>query len=210
METTAFDRRDLVVGTVIALVMAGVFVSIGGKPLLVTFIPGLIVTWGVYVWMCRGGAPVPSLEATYPIYHAALAWQFIHFFEEFSTGFNDGFPAMYGSPAYGPVLFVGINMFSYFVFMLTFVGVFRGGLRFLLVPVLFFAIYGAMGNAIAHMVWAVMRGGYFPGLFTAAVYWILGPILLVRLVGGARTTLIVIALFAVVLIPTLVLTAAPM
>ena len=209
MSETRLTREDLTIGTAIAIAMGIVFVAIGGVPLLVTFIPGLVVTWGVFAWMQARAMPLPQVEAAYPIYFGALAWQFIHFTEEFITGFRSEFPPLFHAPAYGAELFVGINMFSYFVFVVAFLLVFAKGLNFLYVPVLFFAVYGAVGNAIAHVLWVAWERAYFPGFFTALVYWAIGPILLVRLTGSKRLAGVAIAVFALILAPTLLLTMRP-
>jgi hypothetical protein len=206
MNGSALTGRDLAIGTGIAGIMGWTFVAVGGVPLAVTFVPGLIVTWGIFAWMWRHGVPLPPAETTYPLYFGALAWQFIHFCEEFITGFNAAFPPLFGSPGYGADLFVGINMFSYFVFTLAFILVFARGLRFLYVPVLFFAVYGVVGNAVAHVVWVAWERAYFPGFFTAPVYWLLGPLLLTRLTGSRRIAGVAIAAFAVLLVSVLLST----
>jgi hypothetical protein len=199
MTETRITRRDLAIGTGIALVMAGTFVAVGGRPLLVTFIPGLVVAWAIFAWMQTRGVALPDVGAVYPLYFGSLAWQFIHFSEEFITGFRLAFPPLFGADAYGADLFVGINMFSYFVFTIAFILVFSRGLTFLYVPVLFFAIYGVVGNALAHVLWVIWERTYFPGFFTALLYWVLGPLLLVRLSGSRRTTGVAIASFALLL-----------
>jgi hypothetical protein len=199
MNEIRLTQRDLAIGTGIALVMAATFVAVGGQPLLVTFVPGLVVTWAIFSWMQIRGVALPEVGAVYPLYFGALAWQFIHFGEEFYTGFRLAFPPLFGAQAYGAELFVGINMFSYFVFTIAFILVFARGLTFLYVPVLFFAVYGVVGNAIAHVLWVIWERAYFPGFFTALVYWVLGPMLLVRLTGSRRIAGVAIAAFAVLL-----------
>jgi len=206
MSEIRLTQKDLAIGTAIAIVMGIVFVAVGGAPLLVTFVPGLVVAWGVFAWMQRTSTPLPQVDAAYPIYFGALAWQFIHFTEEFITGFRSAFPPLFHAPGYGAELFVGINMFSYFVFTVAFLLVFAKGLNFLYVPVLFFAVYGAVGNAIAHVLWVVWERAYFPGFFTALAYWVIGPALLVRLTGSKRVASVAIAVFALILVPTLLLT----
>lgn len=64
-----------------------------------------------------------------------------------------------------------------------------------------------LGRAIAHVVWAATRGGRFPGLYTAVVYRIIGPILPAKLTGSARTAGIVVV-FAIIPIPALLTTTA--
>ena len=54
-------------------------------------------------------------------------------------------------------------------------------MKFPMVIVWFFTIAATLGNAVLHPLLAFKVGGYFPGLFTSFAYWILGPILFMRL-----------------------------
>ena len=60
-----------------------------------------------------------------------------------------------------------------------------------------------IGNGIAHTTWAIRLGTYFPGLYTALVYWILGPLLLNRLLGNAKATAVLCGGFLIVLVTLL-------
>jgi hypothetical protein len=209
MSNETVSRRDFAVGTLLALIIGTTFVLIGGKPLVVTFIPGLVVAWAIFAWLHVSQTALPKGGSLYPLYYAVFAWQFIHFFEEYLTGFRIKFPELYGAAPYSAELFVGINMFSYFVFAVGFILVFEKGLKFLLIPVLFYIVYGALGNAIAHAWWVIWKGGYFPGFFTALAYWILGPLLLSRFVGSLGRAYAITAVFAVILVPAITLTMSP-
>jgi hypothetical protein len=200
-ETVAL--KDVAIGTAVALIMGTAFVYVGGKPLLLTFVPGLVVAWGILVWYHVSRAQLPSGSDLYPFYFGALAWQFIHFTEEFTTGFRLSFFPLYGHPPLSNQLFVGVNMFSYFAFTIGFILAFRFKLRFFLLPGAFFAVYGVIGNAISHVWWVILSGGYFPGFITALAYWIIGPILLARLLGSFKRAVIAIACFAVILLPAI-------
>jgi hypothetical protein len=201
MKVNALTRKDLIAGTLIAVVMATIFTKLGGKPLLVAFIPGLAVSWLIFARLYRKQTALPESGAFFPIYFTTIAWQFIHFAEEFLTRFNERFPQLYGTRAFSPELFVSFNMASYFVFVIACLLVFTKRLNFLLIPVLFFLVYGAIGNAITHTWWVVWQRGYFPGFYTAQLYWLLGPWALSRLLGTNREALGWAFLLAVVLIP---------
>jgi hypothetical protein len=97
-------------------------------------------------------------------------------------------------------------MLSYSGFVVAFILTFVIGIRFLLVPVLFFTIYGAIGNAISHTYWVFSQSGYFPGAITAQLHWIIGPLLLSRFTGALRPALIITGGFAMLLIAVLMLT----
>ncbi|MCP1198990.1 hypothetical protein [Notoacmeibacter sp. MSK16QG-6] len=204
-ETDPITHRDLIFGAAITIVMATFFVWFGGLPLLGTFVPGLIFAWGL-LWKMKQQKSLPDGPGLYPLYFGALAWQFIHFTEEYLTGFRTRFPELFGSAAYSAEFFVEINMISYSVFVLAFILAFEAKKRFLLIPVLFFTVYGAIGNAIAHTYWVFTTGDYFPGFLTAQLYWLLGPLLLARLIGSVRLAIQTTIGFAVVLMGSLALT----
>ena len=202
------SKTDLIMGTMIALVMATAFTLLSsGLSLIVSFVPGIAVTWLTYVWLYIDKRQLPSGTAFLPVFFVALAVQFIHFAEEFITGFRASFPLLYGGTPYSADLFVTFNMVSYFIFTLACILALTKGFRFLLVPAMFFIIYGAIGNAIAHTWWSLYLGAYFPGLVTAQLYWLVGPFLLYKLVGRPAIALLITALFALVLIPLLTIFA---
>jgi lipoprotein signal peptidase len=203
MVSRTFQGRDLVAGTIIALLMGIFFTLVGGKPLVVTFVPGLVVSWLIFVGMYHEQRPLPVGSMFFPIYFATLAWQFLHFTEEYLTGFYVDFPRLYGASPFSPGLFVSFNMASYFVFVVACLLVWTKDLRFLVIPALFFIVYGAIGNAISHTWWAILQKAAFPGFFTAQAYWIIGPLALSRLIGSRRDALIAVVVFAAVLIPIL-------
>lgn len=203
-------KKDFIIGTVIALVMGTTFTLLSsGKSLLVTFVPGIAITWLTFAWLYKKQIKLPDGPAFFPLFFATLAWQFIHFAEEFTTGFRSQFPLLYGGTPYSDNLFVTFNMLSYFIFTLACILVFTRGLRFLLVPILFYIIYGAIGNAISHTWWSVYLKSYFPGFVSAQLYWILGPLVLYKLLGERRAVLAIVILFALVLIPLLTIFALP-
>jgi hypothetical protein len=203
MASKTLERKDLIVGTIIAMIMASLFTWLGGLPLVVTFIPGLVISWLIFLRMYFKKSELPEGGSFFPIYFLTLAWQFIHFNEEFLTGFYDLFPQLYGRNPWNPGFFVSINMVAYFVFVIACLLVFTKNLNFLVIPILFFIVYGAIGNAIAHTWWVILQKSYFPGFFTAQAYWILGPLALSRLIGSRRDVIISSVLFALMLIPLL-------
>jgi hypothetical protein len=205
-DLSQLNKRDFVIGSVIAVAMGLVFVKVGGRPLEVTFVPGLIISWVVLFYLFIKKIALPRASTFAPLFFLLLAWQFIHFDEEFLTGFNSKFPVLYGSDAYTVGKFVTINMVSYFIFALSCILMYSKGLRFLVLPMTFFVVYGAIGNAIAHTCWAIWSKGYFPGLYTSLIYWLLGPLGLSILVGSKKIAWIITAAFAAVLIPLVTLT----
>lgn len=198
------SRGDFFVGTGITLIMGGVFAVLGhGLSLWVTFIPCLGIVWIVFAWMHFGKIELPRVEAFVPLFFVALAVQFLHFAEEYVTSFRVMFPELYGGAAYEGNLFVAFNMTAYAVFAVACVLVFYKRVRFLLVPVLFFIMYGAMCNAISHTFWTVRAGGYWPGAISAQLYWVLGPLLLFALLRSRVGAALVVAALVVLLLPLL-------
>ncbi|MFN8456830.1 MAG: HXXEE domain-containing protein [Anaerolineae bacterium] len=204
------SKTDLVIGTIIALTMGTIFTLLSsGMSLIVTFVPGVFFTWLTYIWLYLRKTPLPSGSIFLPLFFTLLAVQFIHFAEEINTGFRSQFPLLYGGIPYSDSLFVTFNMISYCIFALACLLVFTKNLRFLLLPPMFFIIYGAIGNAISHTWWSLYRQAYFPGLITAQLYWIFGPLVLYKLIGECGATLTITILFALVLIPLLTIFAMP-
>ena len=203
-------KKDVVVGTIIALAMGITFALLSsGLSLIVTFVPGVIVSWLTYIWLFLKKTRLPTGSAFLPVFFALLAVQFIHFAEEFTTGFRTAFPLLYGGEAYSANLFVTFNMIAYCVFSLACILTFTRNIRFLLFPALFFIIYGAIGNAISHTWWSLYLRSYFPGLVTAQLFWIAGPLVLYKLLGSRADVFMTIIVFAIVLIPLLTIFASP-
>lgn len=203
------EGRDVVMGTVIALIMATVFVVVGGKPLIATFIPSLCVGWITFLFMYVKKRPLPRGTVFIPLFMLGIAWQFLHFDEEFLNGFATYFTTLYGVAPYSYGKFVSINMVSYALFTLACLLVFTRQLRFLLIPVLFFIFGGALGNAIWHTWWVFWLKGYFPGFYTAQLYWLIGFVLLSNMVGSKKVALAFIVLLAAILVPALTFLSTP-
>jgi hypothetical protein len=195
---------DFSIGTVIAVLMAIGFTRLSsGRSLIVTFVPGVAVTWLVILWMSVEHIGLPSADDFLPCFFAALVIQCLHFAEEFRTDFKTFFPTLYGGSPYSDNLFVTFNMVAYAVFTTCAVSVFYLHARYLLMPALFFIVYGAVGNAISHTVWSAVARAYRPGLITAQAYWVIGPYALYKLTGSPIATAITCISFAAVLLITL-------
>jgi hypothetical protein len=208
LRTDSVSTTDFVIGTVIALVMGTIFTLLSsGLSLIVTFVPGVVVSWLLYAWLFVKKTPLPTSATFLPPFFVLLAIQFIHFAEEFATGFSAKFPALYSGMPYSESLFVTFNMISYALFAVGCILALTKQIRFLLMPPLFFIIYGAIGNAIAHTWWSLYLQSYFPGLLTAQLFWIAGPLVLYKVVGQRRVVFTTIILFSLVLIPLLTLFA---
>lgn len=150
-----------------------------GPSLTVTFVPAMALSYGLYLSR-TARRPMPDPDRVLPLYLAALAVQFLHFAEEYITGFNVLWPALFGATPYAAGTFVAFNMAAYTAFILGALALYRG-VRPPMLLVWFFAVMGVMGNAVLHPIYCLVVGGYFPGLWTSLAYLVLGPLLLRRL-----------------------------
>jgi hypothetical protein len=114
---------------------------------------------------------------------AAVAFQFIHMSEEYVGGFPHEIVQLFNSP----------RDWSERSFLLTFVFGFgalwclaaAGALyqiRAANYMLWFYALGAGAINAISHFVFPIIKGGYFPGLYTAAGHLILSSLLIYFLV----------------------------
>jgi len=113
------------------------------------------------------------------LYVVGIAFQCLHFTEEFVTGFYIRVPPFLGFVPWLPEFFVTFNLIWIALWLLAAVGI-RSRIRVAFFPVWFFAI-GMVGNAIWHPLLCLATGGYFPGLFTSPFAGVIGVILLKRL-----------------------------
>ncbi len=194
---------DYIIGTIIAVILICLWIYLSsGLSLIATFIPGMAFAWILYSILYFKKIEIPDIMKFLPLYLLTLGVQFIHFTEEFIMNFKELFPALYGGSPYTNNLFVSFNMVSYFIFIVSPLLVYYKKLRFMLLPMLFFIVYGALGNAISHTWWSIYLKGYFPGFFTALIYWILAPILINLFLKSPKNTGIFIGIMTGILIVT--------
>ncbi len=128
---------------------------------------------------------MPDPKGILPLYLFALGIQFLHFAEEYIFGFNYKFPAIFNSPEYPLNTFVAFNMFAYFMFIMGAIMIYKQIKPPMIIP-LFFVMYGIVGNAIVHAIFCFIENGYFPGMYTALIYWGIGPLILFRFWKATR------------------------
>jgi|SRR5215213_7199946 len=169
---------NLVVPSVFAIISIVIFFLVHpGQRFL--FVPAMILAFVCY--LRTSYREMPKAERVLPIYLVALAIQFLHFTEEYVSGFQFRVTEiMAGMPAFDPNVFVAFNMIAYSLFILAALGMYKG-MKSSMIIVWFFVFGGAVGNAIWHPLLALRVGGYFPGLYTSFAYWIVAPMLLKRL-----------------------------
>src|SRR2546421_6239073 len=122
---------------------------------------------------------VDAIDAIIRLYLIGIAFQCLHFTEEYVTRFYVRAPEFLGLVAWPSEFFVIFNLSWIALWLLAAVGVKRG-IRVAYFPLWFFAV-GMVGNAIWHPLLCLATGGYFPGLFTSPFAGIIGVLLLSRL-----------------------------
>ncbi|MBZ5555117.1 MAG: hypothetical protein LAO21_20570 [Acidobacteriia bacterium] len=116
--------------------------------------------------------------AILPVYLLGLFVQCLYFGEEYLTGFQRGFPALFGYQ-WSDRQFVAFNLVWLSIFVLAALGVLIE-IRLAYLFVFFFALIGGIGNGIGHLAICIIQQRYFSGSWTAPICLIVGITLLVR------------------------------
>src|SRR2546423_14508295 len=120
-----------------------------------------------------------AVDAIIRLYLIGIAFQCLHFTEEYVTRFYVRAPEFLGFVAWPSEFFVIFNLTWIALWLLGAVGV-KCEMRIAYFPLWFFAV-GMVGNAVWHPLLCLATGGYFPGLFTSPLAGIIRVILLSRL-----------------------------
>lgn len=150
-----------------------------------TFIPGVILTFVVYLKTYYKKIPKP--ERILPLYLLLMGIQCLHFAEEYVTDFHVEVPKLLGQEPYPLDYWLTFNMIAYFFFIVGGIAIYKKKKEYMLLP-LFFIVVGVLLNGLGHVLLSIYTGGYFPGLFSALLYVILGPIILKRIVYESTST----------------------
>jgi hypothetical protein len=120
-----------------------------------------------------------AIDRIVRLYLVGIAFQCLHFTEEYVTRFHVRAPEFLGFVAWPSEFFVIFNLSWIALWVVAAVGIKRR-IRAAFFPVWFFAI-GMVGNAVWHPLLCLATGGYFPGLFTSPFAGVIGVMLLSRL-----------------------------
>ncbi len=153
-----------------------------GLSMIVTFVPGMIISYIFYLLTVF--KKHPEGKFILPLYLLGVGWQAIHFAEEYLTGYNEAFPALFGAEPYPADQFVISNMIALLFYA------FSGACMELKIQgpqliAIFFIIFGGLINAIMHVIFSIKSGGYFPGLYTALPFF-LAPLLIYMIWKSTR------------------------
>lgn len=128
------------------------------------------------------------LRSTVRLVLLTVFLQAVHFGEELGTGFHERFPRLLGFRAWSVEFFVVFNVSWLAIWCLSALGLSRR-VHAALFPIWFLAIACVL-NAVAHPLFSLSTGGYFPGLISSPLVGVAGILLLRRLsqlTGGAAT-----------------------
>ena len=147
-----------------------------------------------------GGAAVVSYVAwlrtsyNYPvrskrviaIYLAAISVQIIHLSEEYAFGFPIKFSALFVAKDWSMHSFLMTFVFAGAALWVAAAAGMLYRVRIANYIVWFYALGAGLINAIAHFVFPILAGSYFPGLYTAPLHLILSVTLIVALIVENR------------------------
>lgn len=172
--------RDAIIPAIFVVAFMTVYgVKSQGLSTIVSFAAPMGLSYLCYLLTSYRWMPDPS--DILPIYLLGVGIQLLHFMEEFITGFHGRNPVeIYGASPFTPEEFVISQMSVFFLLVIGAIGIYKGW-KIPMVMVWFLVIFFLLINAIQHPIFALMVGGYFPGLYTSVAGWVLGPILFKRL-----------------------------
>src|SRR5262245_6645308 len=156
-------------------------------PIQAAFILTLAAVLAWVAWIKTTYAHPVKSRRIIAVYLCAVAFQLIHMAEEYTGGFPHEIVNLFDSP----------RDWSEKSFLLTFVFAFgalwvlaaAGALyqiRIANYMLWFYALGAGLLNAISHFVFPIIKGGYFPGLYTAGGHLIMSGLLIYLLVGESR------------------------
>lgn len=168
-------QPKLIIPTFFALIMIVFFAYFSpGLANWLTAIPAMIISYIFYLLTAYRKAPDPKWIL--PLYLLGVSWYGIHFAEEFINGYTTAFPALFSEGAMSDSFYLIFNMVAILFY------IFGGICIYLKIQgpqliAIFFIIFGMIANAIFHTIASLKTGSYFPGVYTAQMYWLgfIGP-----------------------------------
>jgi hypothetical protein len=188
LPTASTDPPERITALVVGLLVVGFSTWV----LLTLPIPAAVILTVASVvafiaWMRTTYAYPVRTRKVIAVYLGAIAFQFIHMSEEYLGGFPHEFTELFDSS----------RDWSEKSFLLTFVFGFgaiwvlaaAGALYQLRIAnylLWFYALGAGLINAISHFAFPIIRGGYFPGVYTATGHLVLSALLIVLLVKESK------------------------
>lgn len=113
------------------------------------------------------------------LFLVGVAFQSLHFIEEFVTGLYIRLPAFLGLAPWPAEFFVAFNLAWIAIWIVSAIGI-QYHFQPAFFPVWFF-VFGMIGNGVFHPLLAIAVQGYFPGLVSSPIVGVIGIILLTKL-----------------------------
>jgi hypothetical protein len=110
------------------------------------------------------------------LYLICIGIQCLHFIEEYVWGFHERVAEVLPFSPMSAGYFIRFNLIAYGCFLVAAFAI-HHGIKWAMVVAWFFIIAGVAGNMFWHPLLALRAGGYFPGLYTSLLYWIVAPFL---------------------------------
>lgn len=167
---------------VIAVIWVG-FVNMG---LAYAVIVGGSATLAYFAWLLTTYQKPVDPQKVLPLYLLLVATEMIHMTEEVVTGFAEDFSLLFHTA-------VTVKVFAASFLIVSAIGILAAIGLIYKNPisnyfVWFFAVGPGIVNGIAHFVFPIIAGAfYFPGLITVLLPFIVGILLIVKLVSGYRS-----------------------
>ncbi len=167
-----------------SLVAASAYLGTGSAALGVAVT--LLVAVACALFFARSWrGPLPERGALTPALFAGLFVQLLHIGEELLTGFAPRWTEeiLGASQAYAVSgsLFAGVNLIGLGLFALGFLGCVRYRRRALAVLLWMAVVLISIAGPVLHLFYAMRVGGYFPGLYTSMLFWVVGPLLFIQM-----------------------------
>lgn len=169
-------------GIVVGLVWG--FLTLPWEAMLILSIASVVSLAG---WLHTGYRRPVRSRAIIATYLCAVAFQFVHMSEEYNGGFPHEFTVLFhANHAWNTHAFLMVFVFGFGALWVLAAAGALYQIRVANYFLWFYALGAGLLNAISHFVFPLIKGGYFPGLYTAAGHLILSVLLLRLLVREAQ------------------------
>ncbi len=126
---------------------------------------------------------LPKRDAFTPVFFAGLSVQLLHIGEELIAGFapRRTEEILGASQALSGTLYAGVNLVGVGLFVLGFLGCVRYQRRAAAVLLWMAVVMISIAGPVLHLFYSMRAGGYFPGLYTSMLFWVVGPLLFIQM-----------------------------
>lgn len=169
------------------LIVVGIVTGSKTLPTQAVVILATAASVGFIAWLATTYRYPVRSRRVIATYLAAVAFQIIHLAEEHFAGFAHEFTVLFDSPR----VWSESSFLAVFVFAAGALWVLAGAgalyqIRVANYFIWFYALGAGLINAIAHFVFPLLAGGYFPGLYTAGGHLFFSVLLLYYLLTDYR------------------------